>query len=232
MRIAVFGATGMAGSAIVSEALTRGHHVVAASRRPATANMAEERLSARTVDVADPDAVDAVLTDVDAAVLTIRLAPGEEDRLAPLTRGVLDAAARHSTRILVVGGSAPLRSPNHPDWLLIDDPAYVPEAWKAIAKASLDQFHTCKEHSYTGWVYLSPPAVFEPGDRTGSYQRGTTTLLTDTDGVSRITPPDFATAVLDELEQPGDDQHFTIAHVSASCSTPRSARPIPRRSGR
>lgn len=216
MRIAVFGATGMAGSAIVSEALTRGHHVVAASRRSATATANEEQLTVRTVDVADPHAVDAVLAGVDAVVLTIRLAPGEEDRLAPLTRGVLDAAAHHGTRMLIVGGSAPLRSPNHPDRLLIDDPDLVPEAWKSIAQASLDQFHACQEHPYAGWVYLSPPAVFEPGDRTGSYQRGTTTLLTDANGASRITPPDFANAVLDELEHPGDDQHFTVAHGSGS----------------
>lgn len=216
MRIAVFGATGMAGSAIISEALTRGHQVVAASRRPTTTNENEERLSVRTVDVADPHAVDAVLANVDAAVLTIRLASGEENRLAPLTRGVLDAAAHYGTRMLIVGGSAPLRSPNHPDRLLIDDPDHVPEAWKSIARASLDQFHACQEHPYAGGVYLSPPAVFEPGDRTGSYQRGTTTLLTDVNGESRITPPDFATAVLDELEHPGDDQHFTVAHGSGS----------------
>lgn len=210
MRIAVLGATGMAGSAIVSEALNRDHHVLAASRRPTTANTNKERLMVRPVDVADPDAVDAVLADADVAVLTIRLAPGEEDRLAPLTRGVLDAAAHHGTRTLIVGGSAPLRSPNDPDRLLIDDPDHVPEAWKSIARASLDQFRTCTAHAYTGWVYLSPPAVFEPGDRTGSYQRGTTTLLTDANGVSRITAPDFAIAVLDELEHPSDDQHFTV----------------------
>lgn len=34
MRIAVLGATGMAGSAIVAEALDRGHHVTALSRHP------------------------------------------------------------------------------------------------------------------------------------------------------------------------------------------------------
>lgn len=218
MRIAVFGATGMAGSAIVSEALTRGHHVVAASRRPTTANVNEERLSVRAVDVADVDAVDAVLAYVDAAVLTIRLAPGEEDRLAPLTGGVLDAAAHHGKRLLIVGGPAPMRSPNHPDRLLIDDPDRVPEAWKSIARASLDQFRTCEERPYTGWVYLSPPAVFEPGDRTGGYRRGATTLLTDANGASRITAPDFAIAVVDELEQPSDDQHFTVATKLQSSS--------------
>lgn len=216
MRIAVFGATGMAGSAIVSESLTRGHHVIAASRRPTAANVYEERLSVRTVDVADPDAVDAVLADVDAAVLTIRLAPGEEARLAPLTRGVLDAAARHGTRLLIVGGSAPLRSPNHPDRFLIDDPDHVPEAWKSIAQASLDQFHACQEYPNARWVYLSPPAIFESGERTGRYRRGATTLMTDADGTSRITAPDFAIAVLDELEQPGRDRHFTVAQDHAS----------------
>jgi putative NADH-flavin reductase len=214
MRIAVFGATGMAGRAIVSEALARGHHVVAASRRTDPAH--EERLTVRAVDVADPSAADAVLADVDAAVLTIRLAPGEEDRLAQLTRGVLDAAAHHGTHLLIVGGSAPLRSPNHPERMLIDDPDHVPEAWKSIAQASLSQFRICTEHAYTGWVYLSPPAVFEAGERTGRYQRGTTSLLTDRDGASRITPPDFAIAVLDELEQPGADRHFTVAHGTAS----------------
>lgn len=216
MRIAVFGATGMAGRAIVSEALTRGHHVLAVSRRPDAANANEERLTVRTGDVADPHAVDAVLADVDAAVLTIRLAPGEEDRLASLTRGVLDAAVLQGTRMLIVGGSAPLRSPNHPDRLVIDDPDHVPDAWKSVAQASLDQFRACREHDYTGWVYLSPPAVFEAGERSGSYQRGTNTLLTDANGASHITAPDFATAVLDDLEHPGDDQHITVAQGSAS----------------
>ncbi|MFC0581168.1 NAD(P)-dependent oxidoreductase [Micrococcoides hystricis] len=212
MKITVLGATGMAGSAIVNEALTRGHQVVAASRHPATMNMNEKRLEIRAIDVADRDAVDSVLAAVDATVLSIRLAPGNENQLAALTRNALDAAARHSTRLLVVGGSAPLLSPSRPDRLLIDDPDYVPEAWKSIAQASLEQLRACKEHPYAKWVYVSPPAIFEPGRRTGSYQRGTTTLLTDTDGVSRITPPDFAAAMLDEIEQPSDDQHFTVAH--------------------
>lgn len=147
MRIAVFGATRMAGSAIVSEALNRGHHVIAASRRPSAANAEEERPSIRAVDVADVDAVDTVLTDVDTVALTIRPAPGEEDQLAPLTRGVPDAAARHGTRLLIRGGSAPLSFPSHPDRLLIDDPDHVPEAWKSIEQANLDQFHACQEYS-------------------------------------------------------------------------------------
>lgn len=211
MRIAVFGATGMAGSAVVTEARARGHHVVAASRNPGSTG-SDHRLDVVALDVADAAAFDAVMSRVDAAVLTIRLAPGDEHRLAPLTRGVLDAAARHGTRVLVVGGAAPLRSPNHPDRLLIDDPDHVPEAWKQVAGASLEQFRACQSHDYHGWVYLSPPAVLEPADRAGGYRRGTTTLLVDEHGVSRIAAADLAIAVIDELENPGADRHFTVAH--------------------
>lgn len=216
MRIAVFGATGMAGSAIVSEAITRRHQVIAASRQPSTTTFHDDRLAVRAVDVANPDAVDPVLAEADAAVLTIRLAPGEEHHLAPLTRGFLDVAERQRTRVLIVGGSAPLRSPNYPDRLLIDDPDHVPPAWKTIAQASLHQYKVCQEHPYPGWVYLSPPAVFEPGRRSGGYIRGTTIPVIDANGVSRITAPDFAIAVLDELENPGKERHFTVGQQSPS----------------
>lgn len=209
MRISVFGATGMAGSAIVTEALTRGHVVTALSRHPCDA-ATSDRLTVRSADVSDPASLDPVLTDSETAVLTIRLAPGEEHRLAPLTSGFLDAAARCGTRVLVIGGSAPLHSPTDPDRLVIEDPAHVSDAWKAIALASLDQFNACLEHPYTRWIYLSPPAVLEQGERTGRYRRGSTTLLTDANGVSRITAPDLAIAVLDELETAGTERHFTV----------------------
>jgi uncharacterized protein len=215
MRIAVLGATGMAGSAIVAEALDRGHHVTAVSRRlGAVSDM--DRLTTRAVDVADTASLNPVLAKADAVVLTIRVVSGEESRLVPLTRGVLDAAEQHGTRVLVVGGAAPLRSPNDPGRLLIDDPEHVPDAWKTIAQASLDQFIGCQEHPYNGWVYLSPPAILEAGERTGRYRRGTTTLLTDENGVSRIAAPDLAIAVIDELESPGKDRHFTVAEDAAS----------------
>jgi hypothetical protein avisC_03905 len=210
MKIAIFGATGMVGSAIVSEALTRGHCVIALSRHPKT-DVNIEQLTAQAVDVADSEALDPILAKADAAVLTIRLAPGHEARLASLTQRFLDVAARHHTRVLVIGGAAPLRSPNRPDRLLIDDPAFVPEAWQMIARASLNQFRICQEHRYKNWVYLSPPATLERGERTGHYRRGTTTLLTDENGVSRISTSDLAIAVIDELDTPGDDQHFTVA---------------------
>ena len=208
MRIVVLGATGMAGAAVVAEALRRGHDVTAVSRQHHSQTVG--RLTSRLLDVTDVDGVADVLKDCDAAVVALRPPSGQESDLAGLTTGVLDAASRSRTPLLIIGGAAPLSSPSDPGTLAIDDPAIVPPAWKDVAQASLDQFRACQAHGYEGWVYLSPPAIFGPGDVTGSYRRGTTTLLRDAHGESRISPEDLALAVVDELEHPGGEQHVTV----------------------
>lgn len=219
MRISVFGATGMAGTPIVTEALNRGHTVTAWSRRLGDFRR-HERLTAGVIDLSAPAALGSVLAFADAAVLTVRPAAGDAHQLAPWTSGFLDAAGKTGTRVLIVGGAAPLTSPNHPDLLIVDDPAYVPVGWRAVAQASVDQLRACQHHPYKNWIYLSPSAVFEPGPGAGYYERGTTRLLVNVDGVSRITPSDLAIAVIDELETPGCDSHFTVAQSStAGCAT-------------
>lgn len=229
MKIAVIGATGMVGSAIVTEALSREHVALGLSRRarrpvaagPLASGRPEEqlrgavqtaeRLRTSSLDVSDTGGLAAALTGMDAAVLTIRLEAGQEHHLGPLTTGVLDAAASVGTRVLVVGGAGPLACPEDADRQAITDPRYVPPAYRAVARASIEQLETCQRHPRAGWVYLSPPAFLEPGVGTGNYRRGTTTLLVDRDGQSRITVGDLAVAVLDELENPGVDRHFTVA---------------------
>ena len=217
MRIVVLGATGMAGTAVVAEALRRGHEVTAVSRQHRSQTVG--RLTSRRLDVIDVDGVADLLEQCDVAVVALRPPAGREEELAGLTTGVLDAASRGRTPLLIIGGAAPLSSPSDPGTLAIDDPTIVPPAWKDVAQASLDQFRACQAHSYEGWVYLSPPAIFGSGDAAG--RRGTTTLLVDSQGQSRISPEDLALAVVDELEHPGGQQHFTVV-----ASMPETGRPL------
>ncbi|GAB3497095.1 hypothetical protein GCM10027440_50190 [Nocardiopsis coralliicola] len=90
-------------------------------------------------------------------------------------------------------------------------PCQVLDARGAVRHRDAAQYRACRSHPYGGWVYLSPPAVLEPGARTGRYRRGTTTLLVDEAGGSRIAAGDLAIAVLDELEKPSGEQHLTVA---------------------
>jgi putative NADH-flavin reductase len=209
MNIVVIGATGMAGSAIVADAASRGHHVTAVSRGGQGTDTGHDLVTSVALDVAAIDATDHLTriladadADIDAVVLAVRSAPGSEHLMAPMTATVLETAGRAGIPVVVVGGSAPLRSPDDPARLVIDDTRYIPESWRPIAGASLDQFRVCLEHPRARWTYLSPPAVFAPGEDTGGYRRGTTTLLTDEHGQSRVTPADLALAVVDEIEEP------------------------------
>lgn len=209
MNITVLGATGMAGTAIVSEATRRGHRVTTVSRRPQVQQ--SDLVTSIPMDLTQPDApLSDAFRNADAVVLAVRFQPGAEENLVPLTTRVLQQTNVTRARVLIVGGAGPLHSPRDRSMRVVDDPTYVPIQWRDIAIASCQQFEACVDHQNQNWVYLSPPAIFEPGAGTGTYRRGGDTLLLDADGTSRITPQDLALAVLDELEHPQPEMHFTV----------------------
>lgn len=191
--------------------------MLALSRRPAGDDPGVTPLA---VDAADAGAVREALTGAGgygaakAVVLAVRTFPADQEFLVGATRTVLDAAARLGIRVLVVGGAGALRSPGDRDLPVAENPAYVAEAWRGVARAGVAQLRACQTHADADWVYLSPPALLEPGERTGRYRRGTDTLLTGADGRSYISAEDLAVAVLDELETPGTERHFTVAEAA------------------
>lgn len=185
--------------------------MLALSRKPASE---DPDVTPVALDANDADAVREALAGsaADAVVLAVRTMPVDQEFLVGTTRTVLDLAARLGMRVLVVGGAGALRSPGDRELLVADNPAYVPAEFQAVAAAGIAQLRACQADSAADWVYLSPPALLEPGDRTGHYRRGTDTLLTGADGRSWISAEDLAVAVLDELEVPGPERHITVVH--------------------
>ncbi|MFF0738025.1 NAD(P)-dependent oxidoreductase [Streptomyces chartreusis] len=241
MTIAVLGATGMVGSRVIAESVARGHRVLALSRKPgdgdpnvtpvavdvgdpeavrealagaaATGATATGAAATGAAAVGAPAAGATPPRPADAVILCVRTFPADWEFLVGATRTVLDAAARLGMRVLVVGGAGALRSPGDPDLLVADNRAYVPDEYRAVALAGTAQLRTCEAHADADWVYLSPPAELEPGERTGRYRRGTDTLLTASDdGRSWISAEDLAVAVVDEVENPGTERHITVVH--------------------
>lgn len=221
MRITVVGATGMVGSRIVAEAAARGHSVTAVSRSAQSGRRTDPDQRGEITPVRADAIEEAALSSVlsagapvappDAVVLSIRAVPGDEEKFITATEAVLSASARVGVPLLIVGGAGPLWSPNRQGIRVIDDPDLVPEQWREVAASSVTQLAACEAHPNNGWTYLSPPAILEPGIRSGRYRTGTTTLLTDDIGLSRISAEDLAVAIVDELEAPGLDRHITVA---------------------
>lgn len=117
------------------------------------------------------------------------------------------------TRLIVVGGAAVLEVPGTTR-LLLDDPRYLPPAYRAIGEASVLQHAVCQQHGRGDWVYLCPPAELAPGVRTGRYRRGGRTLLVGADGRAAISMEDLAVALVDEAEQRLEEGRvFTVAGV-------------------
>ena len=201
MKVVVFGASGTIGRAITSELLERGHTVTAATRSGAPV----EGLVVRVVtgDATDPSSVARLAQGQDAvASATGPRRDGSEDpeeSLGRAARGLAEGLRRAGVpRLVVVGGAGSLEVT--PGLRLMDTPDY-PRAWKPAALAHarvLDEVYRGLDD--LDWTYVCPAAAIGPGDRTGEFRVGGDQLLTDEAGVSRISIPDFAIAVADELE--------------------------------
>lgn len=112
-------------------------------------------------------------------------------------------------RYLVVGGASSLMAGGQ---RLFDSPSF-PEAYKPEAGAGIAFLEALKAEPDLDWTFLSPSAVFEGAERTGRFRLGGDELLVAADGRSRISFPDFAIAMADEIETPRHRrQRFTVGY--------------------
>jgi putative NADH-flavin reductase len=214
MRITVFGAAGGVGSRVVIEALDRGHEVTAVVRRTGHRH---DGARVRTGDAADAGEVARLSAGQDVVIAATRPAPGREQELAATAAALLTGVGRTGpppagARLLVVGGAATLTVPGARGGTVVDEPDF-PADWRPIALACAEQLAVCRAAGDgVDWAYLSPPALLEPGERTGAYRTGTDTLLVDDSGRSAISMEDLAVALLDEAERPAHrGRRFTVA---------------------
>lgn len=212
MNIVLIGASGFVGSALLKEALARGHRVTAIVLNPQKLQ-AQPNLAAAKVDVLDEAALADTLRGHDA-VLSAFSGHAQSDVLGYYLHGIrsIIAAARRAgvPRLLVVGGAGSLEAA--PGLQLIDTPGF-PAEWKATAEGARQALQMLCEETELDWTMLSPSARLEPGQRTGKFRLGDDRLLVGPDGQSRISLEDYAVAMLDELEKPAHSRRrFTVGY--------------------
>jgi uncharacterized protein len=214
MKVALIGATGFVGSQLLNEALARGHEVTAIVRRterlPAHAN-----LTPRQVDVMDTDALAGLLAGHEAVIAAFnpdRTVPGDVyERMVAGAKSIIAATKKSGVkRLLVVGGAGSLEVA--PGQQLIDQPDF-PQEWKAGAGSTRQFLYLLKEEPDLDWTFLSPAAVLEPGERTGTFRLGGDQMLVDDQGQCRISTQDYAVAMIDELDRPEHTgRRFCVAY--------------------
>jgi uncharacterized protein len=209
MNIVLYGATGQAGSRILKEALSRGHHVTAVARDPnklASAN----GLTIKQDDLSDIDKIAATIKGADAVVSSYRPPADNTDEIVGVTQRLVAAVKKAGVpRLIVVGGAAGLEVA--PGVTLIDS-GHLPAEWLPIAKSHVKALEALKR-SEIDWTYFAPAAYFVPGERTGKFRLGKDVLISDEKHDSRISLEDYAVALIDELEKPAHrKQRFTIGY--------------------
>jgi putative NADH-flavin reductase len=216
MKIALIGATGFVGAAVLAELLGRRHQVTALARHPERI-ASHPQLLVRSLDAADSAAVADAVRGHDAVVSAFN--PGWEhpDLYAQFMRGseaiVRGVEASGVKRLLVVGGAGSLFVA--PGVQLVDTPEFaghVPPNVVPGAKAARDALSAMRGNTSLDWTFLSPPAMLAPGERSGAYRVGGEDLLMAGDGPAGISVADLAVAIADEIEQPRHVRaRFTVA---------------------
>jgi putative NADH-flavin reductase len=202
-KVVVYGAGGKAGRAVITEARTRGHEVVAVVRDPAKYDgLASEGVEVVAGDVLDAAGVASITKGADAVVSAVYDPQADPTAFFvgasnALLTGLPQAGV---SRVLVIGLVSNLEAA--PGVRLLDTPEF-PEGFLAFAKghtAGLDAFKTATTD--LDWLVVTPAMVLDEAARTGTYRVGGDQLLTKEDGSSHISYADLAIALLDEIDTP------------------------------
>lgn len=216
MKLALIGASGFVGKAILEELLQRGHRVTAIVRNPEKISPAENVtvVSANVLNVTEvANAVaghDAVISAYNAGWTN----PNLYNDFLKGSQAIQEAVKQSGVkRLIVVGGAGSLYI--SPEQQIVDTEGF-PEEWKPGALAARDYLNIIKKETAFDWTFLSPAVEMHQGTsgiRKGTYRTGLENPVFDGNKRSIISVEDTAVAIVDELEKPKHiRQRFTVAY--------------------
>ena len=211
-KIALIGATGFVGAAILKEAAARGGEVTALVRHPEKVEKLPD-VTAVKADVFDTDALAKQLAGHDIVISAYNPGWGDKDIREKHINGshsITEATKKAGIkRLIAVGGAGSLSINGNQ---LVDSPEF-PAEWKEGALGARQALEDLRGEKELEWSFVSPAIILQPGERTGKYRLGDDEPVFDDKGESKISVADLAVAILDEAEK---GQHirkrFTAAY--------------------
>lgn len=217
MQLAIIGASGFVGAHLLTEALERGHRVIAIVRNPEKISKQHPNLLIKQADVFQEAELSSLLEGCEMVLSAYNAGWQNPNLYNDFIAGstAIQSACKKAgvKRLLVVGGAGSLEIA--PGLQLVDTPQF-PAEWKSGALAARDYLNTLRQEKDLNWTFLSPAIQMHPGTsglRTGRYRIGKDQPVRDEQGESKIAVEDLAVALLDEVEK-GQfiQQRFTVAY--------------------
>ncbi len=216
MKIALIGATGFVGKAVLNELLLRKHSVVALGRNPEKIEISEN-VTAKKVDVYNAAEVTEVVKGNDAVISAFNAGWENPNYATDFLAGAkaIQEGVKQSDvkRLFVVGGAGSLY--NAEGVQLVDTPGF-PAFLVEAASAARDYFNVLKTEEDLDWTFLSPAIEMtqeNSGTRKGVYRTGLENPVFDENGRSVISVEDMAIAIVDEIENAKFiKQRFTVGY--------------------
>ncbi|WP_029283408.1 NAD(P)-dependent oxidoreductase [Pedobacter sp. R20-19] len=216
MKVALIGASGFVGKALLNELVSRGNEVIAIARDTAKIESTDEKVTKVAVDVLDTEALAAALKGADAVVSAFN--PGwtnpnlYQDTVAGAEAIQAGVKASGVKRFIFIGGAGTLQIDGNQ---LVDGSDFPKEIYPG-ASAVRDYFNKLKEEKELDWVFFSPAIEMHPGitiGRTGKYRLGKTSPVFNEEGRSILSVEDLSIVIADELEKNAHHQEqFTAAY--------------------
>lgn len=213
MKIAIIGATGFVGSAILNELASRNHEITAIARTPKdTVNV-----NWKSADIFNVDALAAILKGNDVVINAYNSGwtnPNIYDDFIAGSKAIQEAVKKSGVkRFITIGGAGSLFVA--PGLQAVDTPDF-PKEYHAGATAARDYLNILKEEKELDWAFFSPAFEMHQGittGRTGKYRLGLDNPVFNDEQRSILSVEDLAVVIADEAENAKHHQvRFTAAY--------------------
>jgi len=216
MKVALIGASGFVGKALLNELVNRGNEVIAIARDTEKIESTNEKVNKAAVDVLDTEKLAQTLKGADAVISAFNAGWTNPNLYNDTIAGAeaIQKAVKASgvKRYIFIGGAGTLQIDGNQ---LVDGPQFPKEIYPG-ASAVRDYFNTLKQETELDWLFFSPAIEMHQGitiGRTGNYRLGKTSPVFNDEGRSILSVEDLAIVLADELENNAHHQEqFTAAY--------------------
>ncbi|MBP6182637.1 NAD(P)H-binding protein [Flavobacterium sp.] len=215
MKIAIIGATGFVGSAILNELVNRNHEVTAIARNPK--NDENATIKWEKADINKVEELSKIIAGNDMVISAFNAGwtnPNLYNDFIEGSKAIQEAVKKSGVkRFITIGGAGSLFVA--PNLQAVDTPNF-PKEYYPGASAARDYLNIIKDEKELDWVFFSPAFEMHHGittGRTGKYRLGLDTPVLDENQRSILSVEDLAVVIADEAENPKHHQvRFTAAY--------------------